>query len=367
MFTIKSKIHNIEYFYNDHKYSISLEEKSATGSVLIELFISVLNLNTFAKYEEDITISKLRQNDENFKNFHDVKNIIESIKHNIKEKTVEIIERVNLVELFFRDEFRNMNISFNIKVGKKDIEVISVSNLDEINKVLNDMKSEIINLKNDNIYLKLENKKLKLNVESLNQHIQKLTGEECIEQKITHQSFIKPQSKKSNKLLNEFSEFNETYFELSNNNRTIKKLDSNWRGGYCRDRIIFDNTIKEFSIYIDHTYNCDIKLGFALHGFSNHTTLHYNTHGSWFIYLFNGLYYYGGSCQNAFFIEGKYTPPKNGDTVSFCIDTYNNVFFLKLNGEIWSDKVMFHMDEDQKNRLYPSVDMCTENDQISLV
>ena len=48
-------------------------------------------------------------------------------------------------------------------------------------------------------------------------------------------------------------DFNNNYFSVTNNGKTIKKIGNTngvWDGFYCKDRVIFDNTIHEFSMQI---------------------------------------------------------------------------------------------------------------------
>lgn len=164
-----------------------------------------------------------------------------------------------------------------------------------------------------------------------------------------------------------FHDFNNAYFTVSNEGKTIRKHshDSVWDGIYCRDRVVFNNSIQEFSMKIDNvTANSYIMIGFAISGLSKDFGMYTKTN-SWMFYLSNGEYYNNASC--AYFFTYTNAKPVVGDIVSICIDTAKNLLYVKFNGKICSSYRKIPINETQTTQLYPVIDLYSVNDQVTLL
>ena len=116
-------------------------------------------------------------------------------------------------------------------------------------------------------------------------------------------------------------------------------------GVYCKEEVKYNNNlIQEFSIKIVSTKLFNIFVGFAVIGLDFYLKLFddldddiFDLDDTWGLFISNGKYKNCKDHSTSFF-DGNYVQPKIGDIISICIDTRYNILFLKLNGQIWSEK-----------------------------
>ena len=103
-------------------------------------------------------------------------------------------------------------------------------------------------------------------------------------------------------------------------------------------------------------------LGFAVGGKTKEGGLHAQSE-KWMFSLNNG-YYLNDNGAGWFSTQIHVI---NGDTVSMCIDTQELYLYLKVNGKETGLRRKIDINEQQKQNLYPCLDLNSPNDQISLI
>jgi len=160
------------------------------------------------------------------------------------------------------------------------------------------------------------------------------------------------------------------YFELSNNNLTIKKTitHTEWFGAMCEHKLE-NGKVNEFSIKIDFSERFFIYIGFT----TTNTILNGDDHGyneaksSWMCNLSNGKFKNGGVSDLYFYENSDQNHLSPGTIYTICIDTKNDVIFLKRNCSEIGSKLKLQISSKQKNDLIPCVDLLEENDQVSII
>ena len=159
-------------------------------------------------------------------------------------------------------------------------------------------------------------------------------------------------------------DYNSEFFDLSNGNKTFKKKGNDgWNGIYFDEKIVFDNTIKEFNFKIDVVNpNCNMKLGFCVIGLSKEGGLHTKT-GSWMIDLNNGQFHNNTDGNSNLTYNLR---PFAGDVISICLDTKDQLMYFKLNGYVCTARKRIVLNETQKQNLFLCADLYCANDQITI-
>jgi hypothetical protein len=276
----------------------------------------------------------------------------------------------SLEELSKRLSYLNNSFEDSLESKMKNVSSIYQGELNEIDtiykKEVNSLKLYLfeINRKIDNLKINDLKNELKAEIDHLNyeENAMKLSLEELKKNFRDDTYILKLIVDKNKKKLNKIApiEFigynpNQKEFNLSNNNRTIKRVNGNsdWCGMMIDDNIPMKG-IYSFKVRIDKT-NSNIMVGFGLKTADGSQGYYRN---SYMFYLNDSHFTF---C-NTLLPEEKKPSIKIGDTISVIIElNKTTVVRLEKNCSLLTGPISLELDERDLENMFPCIDLTQDN------
>ncbi len=195
------------------------------------------------------------------------------------------------------------------------------------------------------------------------------TKEEVAATKTSSSSLPKPSATTSNLKEFFFSHLNEKYFEFSKERLTVKKTfpSTEWTGAICKE-IIDHGKNNEFSIMVESSERFFICIGYTTVDteFDGDDLGFNEMKSSWMCNIANGKFKNGG-VSDLYFCDASQLNPQVGVVFTICIDIQNDLIYLKKNNEEIGSKLKLQINNIQKKKLCPCIDILEQNDKITIV
>ena len=321
--------------------------------------IFVLNLK-IKKYDSELLTMKIFE--ENIKNLNKTFSWTDfkatrtddpmSLIKILEDKVINDIEvKVNDLQTTFKDKIKNIEQDISLKASNNQISLITI-------------KTELINYFNDLVHVKFDKvsndikeikEELLNNSHTLNNFIHKFN-------EIADENSKKVLLSKENSLRTGFNREKSINCDLYNFNKTIKIIPFGHQPfwyGYIFDDKVFEKGITEVNIRIDNT---DESLNFII-GFTYNNTIQNNgywkTNTSWMFNFKCGSFYNPGISHREVdcYFSSDSIRPTNNDIVTLSFNPVDNSISIKINGVVCAKKQMNFLDDDQKQNLYPCIDI----------
>lgn len=157
-------------------------------------------------------------------------------------------------------------------------------------------------------------------------------------------------------------------YSITNNCKTITKIkgESHQKMGFaCLIKVPYSEIV-EFSFNVEKSNDKTLFIGFMEEG-TNLDNGASATSTSWLCYLNDGRFLNAGGKGKENFYDNVFTKPENDNfIITLCIDTSDDLMYLKYNGVESNKKLKMNIEESQKNRLIPCVDIRKVGDKITI-